>query len=155
MSAHDFDFWFGNWTAKHRRLKARLADCSEWEEFGGHCTALSLLGGAGNLDDNVIELPAGSYRAVTLRAFDPASDSWAIWWLDGRYSHDIQAPMIGRFKDGTGTFYADEVFEGRPIRVRFLWSHITPASCRWQQAFSPDAGKSWETNWIMDFTRVS
>ena len=44
--------------------------------------------------------------------------------------------------------------EGRPIRVRFLWSRITDTSARWEQAFSLDGGGSWETNWIMDFTRV-
>ncbi len=34
------------------------------------------------------------------------------------------------------------------------WSDITPTLARWEQAFSPDGGKSWETNWIMEFTRV-
>jgi hypothetical protein len=26
-------------------------------------------------------------------------------------------------------------------------------SPRWEQAFSPDGGTTWETNWVMDFTR--
>jgi hypothetical protein len=49
-------------------------------------------------------------------------------------------------------------FEGTcamPVRVRYRWSHITPTSARWEQAFSPDAGKTWETNWMMEFRRVS
>jgi hypothetical protein len=38
--------------------------------------------------------------------------------------------------------------------VRYLWSRIGADSARWEQAYSLDEGNSWETNWIMDFTRV-
>ena len=95
-SPHDFDFFHGRWAVHHRRLKDRLAGCTEWEVFGGTSSAQPLLGGAGNVDDNVIELPGGTYRAATLRAFDPASKQWAIWWLDGRHPHAVDVPMIGR-----------------------------------------------------------
>jgi hypothetical protein len=37
--------------------------------------------------------------------------------------------------------------------VRFTWDHISEEAARWQQAFSSDAGLTWETNWIMEFTR--
>src|SRR5262249_13836319 len=30
---------------------------------------------------------------------------------------------------------------------------ITPNSSRFEQAFSDDGGKTWETNWVMTFTR--
>jgi hypothetical protein len=43
---------------------------------------------------------------------------------------------------------------GRPIVVRYIWSDITPNSAKWQQAFSDDGGKIWETNWIMEFHRI-
>ena len=62
--------------------------------------------------------------------------------------------MIGGFKDGCGEFYSQEVFEGHHIYNRFIWSKITNTSCQWEQAFSEDGGKTWETNWIMDFVRV-
>lgn len=149
----DFDFLFGSWRVQHRRLKERLADCGEWEEFGGSCSVQPLLGGSGNVDDNVIELPAGTYRAASLRAYDPVTRTWAIWWLDARQPHTIDVPVVGGFDGGIGTFHADETLRGRPIKVRFRWSAITATSCQWAQAFSPDAGAHWETNWVMHFTR--
>jgi hypothetical protein len=37
--------------------------------------------------------------------------------------------------------------------VRFTWSGAATPTPRWEQAFSGDEGATWETNWIMDFTR--
>jgi hypothetical protein len=153
--SHDFDFFFGEWRVHHRRLKARLANCNDWEEFVGTCRTQPLLDGCGNLDDNTLELPGDTYRAVTLRAFDPRTGTWAIWWLDGRKPHRLDPPIIGGFAHGVGTFLADNSHDGKPIKVRFLWSRITPHSCRWEQAFSPDGGTNWETNWTMDFARMA
>jgi hypothetical protein len=112
-----------------------------------------LLDGQANVDDNVLEMPSGTYRAASIRAYDPATKQWSIWWLDSRRPHDLGAPVVGAFKDGTGTFFADDVCDGQPIRVRFLWTDITAVSARWQQAFSRDGGATWETNWIMEFER--
>jgi hypothetical protein len=66
----------------------------------------------------------------------------------------LDAPMSGRFEDGVGTFFGKDLFEGRPIDVRFIWSEVTSSTCKWEQAFSRDHGASWETNWIMHFSRV-
>jgi hypothetical protein len=154
-ASHDFDFLFGAWIVRHRRLKAWLADCTEWDEFAGSSTFWPLLGGAGNVDDNVLELPGGAYRAVTLRSFDPKTQQWAIWWLDGRNPHQFDVPMKGGFADGVGTFLADDTLGGKPIKVRFLWTRDSADMARWEQAFSADGGRSWETNWEMDFTRAA
>jgi hypothetical protein len=151
---HDWDFLVGSWTVRHRRLKARLAGCAEWDEFNGSSVLWLALGGLGTFDDNVLELPDGTYRAVTLRAFDAASGQWSIWWLDGRNPAVLDPPVRGGFADGVGTFVGDDVLNGRPIKVRFRWSRITPVSAQWDQAFSPDGGATWETNWVMDLTRV-
>lgn len=151
----DFDFFIGDWHVAHRQLKRRLADCTEWQEFDGATSTRPLLDGYANVDDNVLNHPGGQYRALTLRSFDRSTRSWSIWWLDGRHPARLDVPVTGRFEDGIGTFYANEVFEGRPVRVRFRWDARTPDAPVWEQAFSPDAGLHWETNWIMHFTRAS
>lgn len=152
--ARDFDFLHGEWQVAHRRLSRRLARDDTWVEFGGSVKVWPILGGLGNLDDNVIDLPEGSYRASTLRFFDLATQQWFIYWIDGRHPK-LDPPMIGGFQGNTGLFFGDDVFEGRPIRIRFLWNRIEPNHCCWQQAFSDDQEESWETNWIMDFRRSS
>jgi len=35
---HDFDFLVGSWRVHHRRLKERLANSHDWQEFEGTCT---------------------------------------------------------------------------------------------------------------------
>ena len=152
--AHDFDFLVGKWRVHHRRLKARLAGCQEWERCEGRAQLWMTLGGHGTVDDNVIDLPSGLYRAMSIRAYDPETVTWAIWWLDARHPHLIEPPVLGRFENGIGVFEGDDRFEGRPIKVRFLWSKITQNSARWEQAFSPDGGESWETNWVMELERA-
>jgi hypothetical protein len=158
MPATDVDFFFGRWRVSHRRLKARLCGSDTWESFEGTCDARPLMDGAANLDDNVLELPGGRYRAVTLRSFDAASDTWAIWWLDARHPHQLDVPVVGRFHNGVGEFVADDHLNGQPIKVRFLWRVRGPQRAdvaRWEQAFSADGGATWETNWEMDFHRVN
>ncbi len=150
----DFDFLIGSWQVRHRRLKRRLAECDSWVEFEGSCVARKILGGFANIDEFTIDLPGDPYIGVTLRTFDPLTRQWTIYWLDSRQPGRVDTPVIGRFANGAGTFYAEDVFERRPIRIRFIWSRVTGESCRWEQAFSADGGKRWETNWVRDFARV-
>ncbi len=151
---HDFDFEFGSWTVNHRRLKDRLSGCTDWEAFTGTATTQPILGGAGNVEDNVLHFPEGTYRAVALRSFDVKSGTWAIWWLDARFPHQLDIPVKGAFSGGIGSFLADDNFRGKPIKVRFLWLDTAAANPRWEQAFSADDGLTWETNWTMKFTRI-
>ena len=152
--AGDFAFLMGRWRVDHERLKRRLAGDTQWERFGGTCEALPLMGGQVNVDDNVIDLPAGRYRAATMRVFDPGARRWAIYWIDGRAGR-LDAPVFGRFEAGNGLFFGDDLFEGRPIKVRFAWSTADAAAPRWEQACSADGGRTWETNWRMTFTRAA
>ena len=149
----NFDFFAGRWTVAHRSLQRRLMSATQWDEFGGTCENRPVIGGLGNVDDNIIELPGGTYRAVTLRLFDPVARRWSIWWVDGR-DMQLGVPVHGGFENGVGTFFGDDTLNGRAIRVRFIWSEITAQGAQWQQAFSDDGGGSWETNWIMRFTRI-
>ena len=149
----DFDFIIGRWRVMHRRLRERLTGCSDWAEFEGSSCTHKILGGNGNLEDNFLDLPEGAYRAVALRSLNPGTGQWSIWWLDGRNPGTLDTPVVGQFRDGIGTFYADDVLNGKPIMIRFTWSIPASGNPRWEQAFSGDGGQTWETNWTMDFIR--
>jgi hypothetical protein len=151
---HDWDWLEGRWNVRHRRLKTRLANDTEWEEFDGSCDCRITMNGLGNCDDNVVEIPSGTYRAMGIRAFNPATGKWAIWWLDERSPDRIEPPVYGSFENGVGRFEGDDTFNGQAIRVYFQWSDITATSARWEQAFSTDRGATWEVNWVMHFTRA-
>ena len=150
----DFDFIIGDWLVRHRRLNARLSGCTEWTEFDGHSSTMKILGGFGNLEDNLLHFPDGAFRAVAMRSFCPKSGNWSIWWLDGRNPTSLDAPVVGRFADHVGLFFADDVLDGQPIKVRFTWMARTGEHPRWEQAFSNDGGATWETNWKMTFLPV-
>lgn len=151
---HDFDFLVGNWHGHHRKLKEKLANSHAWEEFDGTLSMRKLMDGHANVDDNVFNTPEGTYRGVGLRSYDTKTGQWAIWWLDGRDPFgELDPPVKGHFENGVGTFYATDTLRGKPIRVRFVWSRITPTTAHWEQAYSADDGNTWEVNWTMDFTR--
>jgi len=107
------------------------------------------------MDEADIALPGDRYRGMSLRTYDPDRNRWSIYWLDSRRPGVLFPPVVGGFDKGIGTFYGDDEHDGRAIRVRFLWSRITPTFCQWEQAFSEDGGASWETNWIMENTRTA
>jgi quinol monooxygenase YgiN len=150
--ANDFDFLIGSWRVHHCRLKERLAGNHEWIEFEGTCAMQKILGGAGNMDENVLDFPGNAFRAVSVRTYDATKKQWSIWWIDGRNPSHLDPPVVGGFKNGVGTFYANDTFKGKPIRIRFLWTNLT-AEPHWEQAFSGDEGKTWETNWTMEFAK--
>lgn len=99
-SEQDFDFLVGGWNVAHSRLNGRLVGSNDWQDFAGACSMRKLMGGFGNVDENILHLPDGAYQAVALRSFNSETRQWAIWWLDGRSPHTLDAPVIGAFADG-------------------------------------------------------
>jgi hypothetical protein len=150
----DFDFLVGAWRVKHHRLVGRLVGSTTWEDFEGECRLWPIIGGHGNVDDNVLHAPKGTYRAATLRLFDAERRTWSIYWLDSR-ALGIDTPMVGGFDGDRGFFYADEIQEGQAITCRFLWFVDDADHCRWEQAFTTDGGSTWETNWQMWLERTA
>lgn len=148
--SHDFDFFTGTWNVHNRRLRSPLVGSEEWYEFPGTSQARSILAGAGNMDE--IDFPDQGWSGLTLRLYDPVDETWSLHWVSSTRT-TIDPPVIGKFENGRGEFFADDTYEGRPIRVRYLWSGISATTAHWEQAFSADDGHSWETNWTMDFTR--
>lgn len=149
---NDFDFFLGTWNSHQRRLKEWMTGCQEWDDLTGVSVAQKVLGGLGHMDEITMETATGPVRGLTLRIFEPKTQLWSIYWVDSKHAI-LEAPMVGRFQNGVGAFYNREIFDGRNIFSRFLWTSSGPDHCRWEQAFSTDGGRTWETNWTADFTR--
>ena len=152
-TARDFDFWMGEWHVHNRRLRRRLAGDDTWEEFEATATAKPILDGLGNEDEFRTDHDGG-FVGMSFRFFDPVTKLWSIYWADSCRSGVLDPPLFGSFDGDEGVFLGEDVFRGRPILVRFVWSGVTTSTPRWEQAFSDDGGMSWETNWVMDFTRL-
>jgi hypothetical protein len=149
---HDFDFEFGTWQARVSRLSKPLTGSKTWIEYAGPSIVSRVWDGRANLGEIDLRGAAGKIRGLSLRLCDPATGQWRISWAnvsDGL----LGIPMVGGFANGRGEFYNQETYEGRAVFVRFVFSDITAKSFRLEQAFSADGGRSWEANWIAQFSR--
>jgi hypothetical protein len=149
----DFDFDIGTWTTHLSRLRHPLSGSTTWVEFEGTTVVRKVWNGRANLAELEADSPDGRLQVLSLRLYDPQARQWSLN-VANVSGGALSVPTIGEFRDGRGEFYDQEQFNGRTILVRNVWSDITPDSCRFEQAFSDDGGKTWEVNWIALDTRV-
>jgi hypothetical protein len=150
---HDFDFEIGTWKTQLRRLQHPLTGSNTWIEYTGTTVVRRLWNGRANLVELEADGPGGHFEGLNLRVFNPESHQWSLNFAASS-TGALSPPTIGEFKNGRGEFYDQETFNGRAIFVRFVISKITADSCRFEQSFSPDGGKTWEVNWIANDTRI-
>ncbi len=154
--SHDFDFLYGKWRMPNHRLVKRLAGSHEWEDFISCDEAMPLAGGLGDMDFYRTNYWK-DFVGMTIRTYDPATGLWRLYWVDNRLSQGvIQPPVVGRFNGDVGIFEGNDTFNGKPIIVRFTWTlhpKGSEAVAKWEQAFSPDGGKTWEVNWRNELIR--
>lgn len=151
---HDFDFEIGAWKTHLRRLQHPMTGSSTWVEYEGTTVVRKVWDGRANLVELEVDGRAGHIEALSLRLYNPQSHQWSLNFANSR-GGTVGVPTIGEFRNGRGEFVDQEQLNGRAILVRFIISQIGPDSCHFEQAFSDDGGKTWETNWIADDTRVS
>jgi hypothetical protein len=152
--SHDFDFELGTWRTHYRLLKHRLVGDHEWYDCYGTSVIRPFWGGSGNLEDGDLKCPSRHVGGMTLRLYDSQTHQWTLWW-GTRQLAVSPPPQIGHFDaDGVGRFYAYDSWEGKPEITRFQWTRVN-GNPHFEQAFSTDGGKTWETNWITDYERVS
>ena len=149
---HDFDWDTGTWKTHQKRLLHPLTGSTTWVEYNGTDVVRRIWDGA---NEGLVEAdgPAGHLEIFTLRLYNPDSHQWAIYFTT-KAGGTMSQPVAGEFKDGRGEFYDQEPYNGRMILVRFSISDITSNSCRFEQAFSADGGKTWEPNFIVAETLV-
>jgi hypothetical protein len=152
----DFDWMVGSWKADLKRLVNPLTGSTTWVEYEGTQTTTTILNGKAVMDEFIVDSPATKTKieALTVRLYNPANQTWSIYWANARNGSFSMPATVGRWTNGRGEFYDHEEWNGRWILVRFTWSDITPTSAHFEQAFSEDGGKTWEVNWISNITRV-
>lgn len=148
-----FDFEIGRWNSVVKRLKRPLSGSHEWVELSGTTVVRKLLDGRANIAELDIAGPSGRIQGVSLRLYDAQSRQWSIHYANIA-AGALTAPMVGDFKHGRGEFHGDDTLDGRPIKVRFVIECDRRESCRFEQAFSADAGKTWELNWLATDTLI-
>ena len=149
----DFDFNYGHWKAHVSRLDGQLVGSTKWLEYDGVSDVTPVWNGRANLIEVQVEGPAGRLEGLGLRLYDPENHQWNLNWATSRDGIIGVPPTVGGFKDGRGDFLDQELLDGRDIFVRNTYTDITPDGARFEQAFSPDAGKTWEKNWVITFAR--
>jgi len=150
---HDFDFEFGAWTTKLSRRLRPLTGSEEWVGYEGTSVVHPLWDGKANVGELDVGGPAGRIQGLTLRLYDPSTRRWTVRFANSR-DGELTPGLVGGFSEGRGEFHDQETLDGRPICVRFVFSEVTRTSFRFEQAFSADEGRTWETNWVATFARV-
>lgn len=150
---HDFDFEIGAWKTHVSRLVHPLSGSSTWVEYDGTSVVRPVWNGRANLVELEVDGPAGHIEGLSLRLYGPQSHQWSINYANSRVGI-LDPPLAGAFRNGRGEFIGQDTLNGKTILVRFVISDITPKSCRFEQAFSADGGKTWENNWIATDTRL-
>src|SRR3984957_16931039 len=152
--SHDFDFEIGTWKTHLSRLQHPLTGSKTWIEYDGISLVRKIWNGRANMVELEVDGPAGHVEGLNLRLYNPQSHQWSLNHANVK-GGTLIVPTVGEFKNGRGEFYDQEEFNGRMILVPKGGRDITANSCPFEQAFSDDGGKTWETNWIAVDTRVS
>jgi hypothetical protein len=153
--SRDFDPLLGDWVFHLRRLIRPLTGSNEWAEFEGESHCRSIWGGRGQLDELLVANPSDGSKieGLTLRLYNPKTCEWLLYYASGA-NPSFGTPQRGRFIDGRGEFLDRDVINGKSVIVRYLWMDLNSHAPRFEQAFSTDAGRTWETNWITTQTRI-
>ncbi len=151
---HDFDFTVGSWKTHITRLQKPLSGSTTWITMEGTKTERKIWNGRAHLEEIEADGPTGHMQGLTLFLYNPQAHQWSQTFASSR-DGTLGSPLIGAFKSGRGEFFGQDTFNNRTILVRAIWSDIGHDSHKFEQAFSDDGGKTWETNFIAQLTRAT
>src|SRR6185437_14744443 len=151
---HDFDFELGTWEIHLQRRVHQLAGSNEWVRFDGTSVTRKVWNGRSQIEQFETDGAGGRIEGLTLRTYNPQTHQWNLYWANSK--DGLVVPVqVGQFRNGRGEFYGYDTLNGRPILIRFLWTHTQTDTPHFEQSFSEDGGQTWEVNWITDQHRVS
>lgn len=135
------DFWIGTWRARWKdaegreqegtnRIEATLDGCVIVEHFDGR--------------------PGTPLRGTSVSTYDRTAGRWKQTWVDN----------TGGYLDFAGGREGDRMIlsrstvrDGKPVQSRMVFEDITPTAFTWLWQSSRDDGRTWQTNWRIEYTR--
>ncbi len=155
IKTENFDFLIGKWQVHNRRLKERLTNCQQWEQFSATMETKPILNGLGLMDEMRTSYFGDEFVGLSVRILDPTNNQWTIYWADTAHPQlGLKEQVKGAFADGIGTFYGQEKFQEQTVKLRFIWKQLSDDKAQWEQAYFDQTRDCWETNWTMEFVRL-
>ena len=151
--SHDFDFAHGVWHTHITRVLDPFAGGTHTMTMEGTKTSQPVWGGRAWLEEIEADGPEGHWEGATFFLYNAKAGQWSQTYIDSE-SGTIDAPTIGTFKDGRAELFATEVYKGRTVLVRGVWSDITPNSHRSEISYSQDGGRTWVAGFKAYLTRI-
>jgi hypothetical protein len=152
--SHDFDFNLGTWSTRIRRLVHPLSGDRTAVELAGTVTVRPVWGGRAQLEEIETDGPQGHWQGATLFLYDPAAHQWSQTFFNSA-NPTPGSSLVGGFAQGRGELYAYDDVGGRKVLVRGTWSDIAPDSHRYEEAYSADGGRTWETAFSARLERIA
>jgi hypothetical protein len=151
--SHDFDFARGVWHTHVTQVLDPFEGGTHTVTMEGTKTARPVWGGRAWLEEIEADGPDGHWEGATFFLYNPKSGQWSQTYIDSA-GGEMEPPSIGGFKDGRAELFTTEVYQGRSILVRGVWSDITADAHRYEISYSRDGGRTWATAFKADLTRL-
>ncbi|QQS43075.1 MAG: hypothetical protein IPM63_09150 [Acidobacteriota bacterium] len=147
--ARQFDFWIGEWDVN---LRVQQPDKTWKDQHKATARIYSILGGKAILE--LWSEGKDGINGYSRRYYNPEKKKWDLWLNWAGKNRSGTNGLEGEFRHGRGEFFAERKQEDGTTRIsRYTFSDITENSLRWDDGYSTDGGKTWASNWIMEFTR--
>jgi hypothetical protein len=151
-AAREFDFWIGEWNVLNRGLTR-----NGWVETGRSAAKVyPVLGGCALVEHWRGTAWGDKTIGFSVRSFDRRTGNWFLLLTWPAKDRPGFGTLEGTFTHGRGEFFSEEGSPtGEKVLTRYSFSDAKPDSLRWDAARSKDAGVTWQTFWIMEFSRRS
>lgn len=152
-----FDFWRGAWSIEQQIRQAdstwlTLPARAQVSASSDGCVITEHWRGEVQFFWEGMSAPE-SIWGFSVRRFDPASGTWAIYWMDQRRPA-FEAPYVGGFEGARGVFYRTIATDNGEQRGRIVFEHPSDGVVIWELSVSTDGGGAWLPLWRMHMRRT-
>ena len=150
--SRNFDFWIGEWDVINRN---RPPDDSRWFDTGtATARVYPVVAGCGIVEHWRGQAFGNFLTGFSIRSLNRLTGQWDLVLLWPNDGHPRFGTLVGGFRHNRGELYSRALSAaGDTTLTRLTFSDITPNSLRWQEGQSTDGGRTWQSGWIMEFTR--